>query len=222
MSHGNDGAVSNQSQHIMIVNIKIIENSGDCKNKNNAEEEQRQQNKCKQMQEGIKQELQKRRERYNKNKGNQSKERRQQILRRRRENYERNKANRTAEQRQQMLQKRRENYHKNKSNQTEEQRQRTLRKQRENYHKKTVIQTVEQREQALEKRRKNYANKHKNSKCSVQAHILGQVATEIVSSTAQGAVAFGKVKVCSLVLNSYFCDFVLECKASAACSEMCI
>ena len=95
-----------------------------------------------------------------------------------------------------------------------------LQKQRDNYHRNKRIQTVEQREQALEKRRKNYANKHKNSKYCIQPHILSQVATGTESVTMQGPVTYGKVKVCVLVLNFYFYDFVLGCRVPAACSEI--
>jgi len=79
---------------------------------------------------------------------------------------------------------------------------------------------VEQRELALEKRRKNYANKHKNSKYCTQSHICSQVATETESVTIQGPVTYGKVKVCILVLNFNFYEFVLGCKVPGACSEM--
>jgi hypothetical protein len=47
MNPGIDGAVATQSQHIMIVNIKIINYSGDRKNKNNEAEKQKQQNRSK-------------------------------------------------------------------------------------------------------------------------------------------------------------------------------
>ena len=68
----------------------------------------------------------------------------------------------------------------------------------------------------------NYANKCKNSIYSVQTDILSQEATETESVTVQGAVAYGKVKVCILVLIFHFYDFVLGCKVPAACSEMCM
>jgi len=219
MNPGIGGALPTQSQHIMIVNIKIIQYSGDCKSKNNEAEEQKQQKRSKQTQEEIKQELQKR-ESYHKIKCNQREAQRQQTLQKRRENYQRNKCNQTEEQRQQLLQKRRENYHKKKSNQTKEQRQWMLQKQRENYHRNKRIQTVEQRELALEKRRKNYANKHNNSKYCIQPHIYSQVATQTESVTIQGPVTYGKIKVCILVLNFNFYEFVRGCKVPAACSEM--
>jgi len=95
-----------------------------------------------------------------------------------------------------------------------------LQKQRENYHRNKRIQTVKQRELALEKRRKNYANKHKNSKYCIQLHTCSQVATETESVTIQGPVTYGKVKVCILVLNFCFYEFVRGCKVPAACSQM--